>query len=449
MFSNLARKARAIVRMSALRQAVFQAAFFVFLLTISGFAALQTIESQFERRIEAELLARFDVIAEDISINGFDQDAYPFTQFERVLLLEDHGLLETGFDVDLIEEAEQPFERDFGRGQWVYFSDNIEEGQLIVGTNLGRRDDFIEVLGSTFVFIGLAAAAFALLLGLVMGLRTQRRLNRIKGTLADVAKGDLEARTHNASNRDDLDDLAHQVDDTITQLDALMRQTRDFSASIAHDLKTPLARLRIRLETALGAELDSGQSAEQIGAALEQADRVIGIFDAFLRIAKLEAGSAKGQFEPLALAEVAREVEELYRPFVEDAGHEFEVQIDGATMLQADRVLLIQMLANLIENAVRHTPAGARITLIASRNELGVADTGPGIPADEYENVTRPLYRLDKSRSGTGAGLGLSLAKTIANLHGAALILSPADMTSKSGLYVRAQFAPDGHFTQM
>ncbi len=298
------------------------------------------------------------------------------------------------------------------------------------------------------MLVGLLSAGAAVVVGLWFGLRNQRRISAISTVLSKVAEGgDLQARVDPpARNRDDLDALARRVDDTTAQLDALMRQTRDFSANIAHDLKTPLTRLRIRLETALVAELDTGDSAEQIGAALEQTETVIGIFNAFLRIAKLESGGAtKAEFvPPLNLADLTAEVTGgAYGPVIEDSGRSLQVDVDVQAQVSGDRVLLIQMLANMIENALRHTPKGTALRLVARDDVLGgLADDGPGIPEAEHDKVLQPLYRLEKSRTTEGAGLGLALVRTIAELHGAQVVLSTDPTTGRGGLFIRAEFTP-------
>ena len=157
------------------------------------------------------------------------------------------------------------------------------------------------------------------------------------------------------------------------------------------------------------------------------------MFDAFLRIARLEAGASRAGFESVDLAALAGEVAEIYAAVVEDGGRRLEVEARGPAWVSGDRVLLIQMLANLIENGMRHTPEGTTLTLVAGVRELGLADTGPGIPAAERDSVTRPAYRLDRSRGLDGAGLGLSLARTIAELHGAELLLSENPRSEDAG----------------
>lgn len=430
-------------RMSALRQAVILTSVFIALVAVAGVLAVAEFSRQFEDLIEDELHARFATISAEIDRLGFDPTRYQRTGSERVLVFSHPRTIRPGFHDHLDHGGGYGDRQPFVRGQWVYYAGPRGDRQLVVGTSLGRRDEFLEIMLQSLGFVGFGAALLALMIGVVLGLRTQRRLNRINTTLIRAAQGDLETRTKPARNRDDLDGLAHQVDDTLDQLDILMRQRRDFSANIAHDLKTPLSRLRIRLEKALSAQLDHGNSADDIGAAMEQTDKVIAIFDAFLRIAKLEAGRLKTSFQTLDPGDVLREISDAYGVVVEDGGRSLSLDIRSPEPIFADRVLLVQMLANLIENAIRHTPKGTHLRLIAHGYELGLADTGPGIAPEERDRVTKPLYRLEKSRTTEGTGLGLALVKTIATLHKARLILSDNPEMQSGGLYIRAVFDPD------
>lgn len=436
--------------MSALRQAMFLTAAFLSLMFIAGAIAVNKFEHELQKQIEDELTVRFAAVANDLERIGFDPARYPQTEMERIEFTPEANDIQSGFHNKLklrwgfgggAESHESKFRTVDGRGQWIYLVGPVAGGQLIVATNPGREDDFLEIMLQTMALVGIGAAIAALGLGSYLGLRTQRRISAISTTLENVGIGDLTARVSAPHRRDDLDDLSHQVDMTITQLDVLMRQSHHFAANIAHDLKTPLSRLRIRLDRALTAEANAGDRKEPIEAAIEQTEKIIAIFDAFMRIAKLESGAARAGFAPINLGQLAREIYDIYDAVVDESGRTLVLDISDAAIVQGDRVLLIQMLANLIENAIRHTPEGTQIRLIAKGTELGLADTGPGIPENEYERITQPLYRLEKSRTTEGVGLGLSLVKTIADLHKAELQISKNPELETDGLLIRAIFS--------
>lgn len=435
--------------MSALRQALSLTVTFLVLIFVAGFVAMVQFETEFQKRIEDELTARFALVNDDLKTVGFDQARYPPTRMERIEFNQQPDDIRDGFHNQLNfgwgiagnnRGVDDGWQAAHGLGQWMYLVGPSIGGQLIVGTNLARQDDFLDIMLRTMGLVGLGAALASLGLGLFLGSRTQRRINAISSTLEEVSAGDLTARVTALRKRDDLDDLSHQVDATVTQLEVLMRQSRDFAANIAHDLKTPLARLRIRLDRALMAEQNEDASAESIEAAIAQTDQIIAIFDAFLRIAKLESGAAYAAFDAINLGILVEEVADIFEAVIEDSGRKLVVEITNPAIIQGDRVLLVQMLANLIENAMRHTPKGTEIALIADGPILGLSDTGPGIPHVEYDRITQPLYRLEKSRTTDGAGLGLSLVKTIANLHNAELIFSQNPSLPSGGLFVRARF---------
>ena len=437
--------------MSALRQALLLTATFVAILVSAGFFVVSEFEGRFDRRARLDLQARFDALAEEIAADGFDASDHPNFGVEQVFFLPDGTasanpmFRRTGFfgDDGAVGGPDSP---DDGPGpeDRLHLAGPVEGGRLVVSTGLGRQDLVYDAMFQALLVVGILSVLAAILVGGVLGLRSQRRMSVVLATLSQVAGGDLTARVRPKRDRDDLDRLARRVDETVAQLEVLMRQMREFSASIAHDLKTPLARLRLRLEGLLSADGPGGDGPEEIRAALEQVDGIIAVFDAFLRIARLEAGASRAGFEPVDLVALADEVAEIYAAVVEDGGRRLEVDARGPASVSGDRVLLIQMLANLIENGMRHTPEGTTLTLVAGTGSLGLADTGPGIPSAERDSVTRPSYRLDRSRGLDGAGLGLSLARTIAELHGAELLLSDNPRSETPGLYVRAAFPPGG-----
>lgn len=255
--------------------------------------------------------------------------------------------------------------------------------------------------------------AATLAIGLWAGLLAQRRLARINTTLGHLAAGDLTARTGTTRARDDLDDIAQNLDQTAGEIDRLVAQTRNLSASIAHDLRTPLARLQAHLEM-----LPHG---EQRGAALEETSRLSGIFDTIMRVARIEAGQGREGFEPVVLDALARDLAETFGPVVEDAGKVLVLDISTPAVIQADRGMLMQAMANLIQNAIVH--GGDRITLFVHGNQLGVADDGHGVDPDQFAEMVKPMVRLDASRSTPGSGLGLALVQAVADRHGAGLDL--------------------------
>lgn len=434
--------------MSAFRQAIVLIACLLVLLIIGAVLAESIVRRQFDARIENELRARFDGIARDIEANGFSRDAYPNTTDEIIFFQaeqsdaypEPEGLFELrgAFDDDRWDwQAGDP--SGLAQDPWYFYVGETAGSVLAVGRNLGQGALILAVVPLIFFGIGLVISVITLSVGVAFSLRTQRRLNRISRALHRAKQGHFESRVAPPDARDDLDDLALNIDRTLIRLETLFNQSRNIAANIAHDLKTPITRLRLRLETALHSD-DIEQVKDNVEESLTQADHIIGVFEAFLGIAQLETGHARKRFAPVRLAELVEEVAQTFGPVVEDAGLGFATEISGDALVQGDEVLLTQMLTNLIENAMSHTPPGTCITLVANTNEIGVADNGPGIPQDAISEVTKPSVRLDTSRTSHGAGLGLALVKAIAEVHDAELVLSESPYSVQRGLFVRARF---------
>jgi signal transduction histidine kinase len=243
---------------------------------------------------------------------------------------------------------------------------------------------------------------------------------------------------------DDLDRLSRTLNRMLDRIAELMESLRHISADIAHDLKTPLSRLRQQLE----ATQTRAKSVEEHDAAIEAAiahiDEILTTFSALLRIAQIEAGTRRSGFRELDLSAVFSTVVDAFAPAAEDAGNRIETKIKPAIHVLGDRELLTQMLANLIENAIRHAPAGTRIdvSLGSDRERIvgTVTDNGPGAPPHERERMFRRFYRLEHSRSTPGSGLGLSLVKAVADLHGIALEVRDAE----PGLQIVMRFPERG-----
>ena len=307
-------------------------------------------------------------------------------------------------------------ENDFRRSEaWrVMITEDSDGEPVLIAVPLDDSLDALELLGNILWTTAGVILAIALAVGLGAGFLAQRRMSRISDTLTRLAAGDLKARTGSKRSVDDLDDLARRLDGTADELERLVGQTRHLSASIAHDLRTPLARLRARLEM-----LPDG---EERGAALEEAGRLSDIFDTIMRIARIEAGVGTDGFKQVALGELLEELASIYGAVIEDSGKHLDLSVKTPGTVLADRQMLVQAMANLIQNALVH--GGATITLFAQENEIGVADNGEGVDPVQFEEIIKPMVRLDTARERDGTGLGLALVRAVADRHGAGLLLS-------------------------
>jgi signal transduction histidine kinase len=276
----------------------------------------------------------------------------------------------------------------------------------------------------------LLAFVFTLFIGITGGVVVSRRflarVDRLTRTAESIGRGNLSERVPVSGAGDDFDQLATTINRMLGQIEQLMEGARQVSTSIAHELRTPLGRLRQKLE-ALQAMQASSTSRTLCEDSLSTLDETLGTFSALLRIAEMESGSFSAAFTPVDLSSLLPDLVESYRPVAEERSQELTAEVAPCLRVNGDKSLLTQLFANLIENALRHTGAGTHIR-VGARQEgdtvvAQVCDDGPGIPASERELITKPFYRLDRSRHTRGSGLGLSLAAAIAALHEASLQL--------------------------
>jgi signal transduction histidine kinase len=316
--------------------------------------------------------------------------------------------------------------------EYRIFAGPVRDTRLIVGESYRDIEELEDVtLGSlawTLVLVlTLAVAAGALIAG-----RAERRFQAVRETMDKVAHGDLAARIPLHGKGDDIALLSQDINLALGRLQSNVEGMRQVSTDIAHDLKTPLNRLGISLEEARR-KLVRGQPADdEIDAADAEVHQINGTFEALLRIAQIESGARRARFEQVDLKEVIEQVAELFGGAVEDAGMSIVTALPaGPVMMEGDRQLLMQLYSNLMENTLRHCPEGTRLRLFLriSANAItsGVEDNGPGIPPDERDKVFRRLYRLERSRTSPGTGLGLSLVRAIADIHEAQVILEDAE----------------------
>ncbi len=310
------------------------------------------------------------------------------------------------------------------------FAASVHGYSIVVGLTDADLDDLAEISFGAFGWSALGVLIAAIGAGALIAARIQARINTVEATLHRVALGDLTARLAVSPKGDDLDQIFRAINHTLARLGGLVEAMRQVSADIAHDLRSPLNRLRIKIEAAAEAEGKGQPAAADLAAALAESDAIDQTFSALLRIAQIEAGTVRQKFRRLDLSVVLEAVVEVYAEVAEDAAMTLTSLTQSPAFIEADKDLLTQALANLIENALRHCPPGTAIACSVEADATGiracVQDNGPGIPEAERENVLRRLYRLEKSRTTEGSGLGLALVKAVAEVHDAQLSLTDA-----------------------
>jgi signal transduction histidine kinase len=296
-------------------------------------------------------------------------------------------------------------------------------GYLLVGRDLAQVDVLRDMITQAFLWAIGATIVLALIGGALVSMRFLARVDAIGRAAHEIMDGNLGRRLPVRSGGDEFDRLAVELNRMLDRMQQLLENLRQVSNDIAHDLRTPLTRLRQHLESARV----NARSTEDYRAAVDQAiqdsEAVLSTFGAMLRIAQIEAGSRRANFAAIDLSELFEAMVETYAAVAEDAGQKLVGRIAPGVQIRGDRDLLTQMLANLVENALRHCPRGARIELLLDGRVGVIADNGPGIPEAERDKVFRRFYRLEASRTTPGSGLGLSLVAAVAELHGIAIEL--------------------------
>ena len=269
--------------------------------------------------------------------------------------------------------------------------------------------------------------------GALIGRNMLRRLDAINRTSGEIIAGDLTRRVPLAGSGDEFDALAENLNRMLDRIERLMKGMREVTDSVAHDLRTPLNRLRNRLEESVARLNASGAQAGEIERAIAETDQLIATFNALLLIAETDAGTTRATMSPLDLGEVAADVTELYEPLADEKKISLTLLPGPPAGVEANRSLVAQALANLVDNAIKYTPAGGQVRIATAVSDegvdLSVSDTGPGIPLADRPRVTERFVRLEASRSSPGTGLGLSLVAAVAHYHGAELVLEDSAPT--------------------
>lgn len=292
---------------------------------------------------------------------------------------------------------------------------------LTVGRDNRDIGELDEDLGRYFVFSVEAAMLFALLSGGIAGHIFVKSVDRLSARAERIVTGEEAGPLRLERGSAEFMQLAGRLNRILERVHTLMENMRQVSNDIAHDLRTPLTRLRQRLESAAELEHSPAEQRAAIERSLVDVDGVLTTFGALLRISRIQARERQAGFARVDLSELFSAMADTYAPVAEDTGHIVDARVQPGVVFKGDKALLTQMLANLIENAIHHTPVGTRITLSLMATLEGIVgyveDTGPGIPVNEHKRVFHRFVRLDSSRTSPGSGLGLSMVSAIADLH--------------------------------
>jgi signal transduction histidine kinase len=436
----------ASARLSALYTAAFVAA-----VVMLGGVTLMTTRAALSRQFDARIRSESAALAQEFRTEGLTGVSEAVQERERTPGALDYGLegpghrhiagrlggagTPEGWSALRIRQPAGEVER-----LRVYVSDLGDGYRLLVGDDDESVEAVDRVLAKRLLLAILGVAAIGVVGGYRFGRDVGRRISAITKTAEGIIDGDLSRRVPVRGRGDDLDHLAATFNRMLDRIEALMESLRQVSNDVAHDLRTPLTRLRARLELQLS-KAGPGPGAG-LEAALSDLDAILETFAALLRIAQIEGGARRAGFAPTDLAGVGRTVVEAFAPSAEDAGVTLSLEASGPVVVDGDCELLTQMVVNLVENGLRHAGPGAivrvRVAMDGKTPTLAVTDNGPGVPDQERERLFDRFYRLERSRSTPGSGLGLALVSAVGRLHGATVTLDNAN----PGLEARVSFLP-------
>jgi len=439
-----------VFRSSTLRLAALYTIAFAIAVVALGAVTLLTTRAALARQFDKRILFEAGAMAREYRAEGLSGVVQAVRERDRTPGALDYGLLAPGggamagrlsapgaplgWSVIAVDDHRGEPERTR-----LYASVLPGGYRLLIGDDADRVEALDGVLIRAFVlaFLGVLVLGVAGGYGLSRGV--ERRITSINATAEAIIDGDLSRRVPVRGGDDELDRLAITLNRMLDRISGLMENLRQVSQDVAHDLRTPLTRLRQRLE----ASLASPAGPEAVEGALEDLDTILGTFAALLRISQIEGGARRAAFRATDLVDIARTVVDAFAPSAEDTGGSLSLEATGPAMIDGDPELLTQMLVNLVENALRHAGPAAAVRvkcLPPERPRTGaqilVVDNGPGVPAGERARVFDRFHRLESSRSTPGNGLGLALLAAVARLHGAEVSLHDVN----PGLEVRVAF---------
>ena len=336
------------------------------------------------------------------------------------------------------EPISVPYARDADTGDRLAMVEIVQLPgglRMLIGRDVAERDRFRQIMVRA---LGWAVALLGVL-GVVgwifVSRRVLARVDQAAAASRRIMDGDLTGRIAVAGTGDEFDRLASSLNAMLDRIESLLYSLKDVSDNIAHDLKTPLTRLRSRVEAALAGPPDAARYRAALESTIDESDQLIHTFNALLMIARVESGAPDGSMTSVDAAEIVRDVVELYEPVAEEAKVRLSAEADGPISLRGNRELLGQALANLVDNAIKHSSVAGNArpftVKVCAKTEgdqvvLRVEDNGPGVPEADRERVLQRFVRLEKSRSAPGSGLGLSLVAAVVRMHGGTISLGDA-----------------------
>lgn len=434
-----------LLRSTPFRLALSFGLLFILAFLVAGVVTYQLLKRELSQALDESVQETYSVVASTYSPDDLEDLIAAVNTYanlnnteDQVFLLVDSKGQRLAGNVPLFEAKDglstvQAADLGIRSDDRIRFqAGDVNGNRLIVGQSYAETDDLEHIALMSFGWASGVIVVLACCGGAFLANRAQHRLDGIEKAMAEVSAGNLGRRIPLHGNGDDIDVVSTHMNRALDRLSSLVEGMRQVSADIAHDLKTPLNRLRMTIEQAMQ-QTERGESVQTfLLDAREESDRINATFEALLRISQIEAGARKSRFRAVDLMSVMSSVAEIYSDVADDNGQslDFVADASAACMVHGDRELLTQLFVNLVENAITHCPPGTLIRMQLRAADQGffacVTDKGPGIPVAERELVFRRLYRLDKSRTTPGSGLGLSLIKAIADLHGASIRLEDA-----------------------
>jgi signal transduction histidine kinase len=416
-------------------------AFLAYIYVATAGEATRRTDQEITREMQS-LVAAYDRAGIDAVNQSLIERAASERPFLYLLMSSEHKRISGSIE-------ESPVEKFTGPPTWTTFSvtdvdtqgrtvkhparglqDKLAGGEILfVGADVGEDEAYVDKIIHALQGAGALVVVLGLAGGVLMSRNVSRSMAGVTEVLDAVRNGDLAARAHVRGTSDEFDELALGLNEMLDRLERSMAGHKHAGDAIAHDLRSPLTRLRARLETAsMDVDAGKGDPTKALAQALEDTDGVLKTFGAVLSIARLQAAGAAPDPQLFDPSELAADISELYEPLCEDKGIDFAAEFAKDLQVRGNREFLAQALANILDNAVKYTPEGGAIMLRVRRRssgevEFSVTDTGPGVPDDDRERVVQRFVRLENSRNQPGAGLGLSLVAAVAEAHGGRLEL--------------------------